>query len=48
VLTKVLAGSGECAEAGWKFIGLTIAGWSLLWFVLLGLFALYLALRKSR
>ena len=46
VLTKVLMGSGECAEAGWKFLGLTIAGWSLLWLVLLGLFALYLALRK--
>ena len=46
VLTKVLAGSGECAEAGWKFLGLTIAGWSLLWLVLLGLFALYLGLRK--
>ncbi len=48
VLTKVLVGSGECAEAGWKFLGLTIAGWSLLWLVALGLFALYLALRKPR
>lgn len=46
VLTKVLMGSGECAESGWKFLGLTIAGWSLLWLVLLGLFALFLALRK--
>ena len=46
VLGKVLMGSGECAEAGWKFLGLTIAGWSLLWLVLLGLYALYLALRK--
>lgn len=48
VLTKVLAGSGECAEVGWKFLGLTIAGWSLFWLVALGLFALYLALRKQR
>jgi disulfide bond formation protein DsbB len=47
VLTKVLAGSGECAEAGWKFLGLTIAGWSLFWLVALGLFALYLAFRKA-
>ncbi len=46
VLTKVLSGSGECAEAGWKFLGLTIAGWSLLWLVLLGLFALFLVWRK--
>ena len=44
-LQKILAGSGECAEAGWKFLGLTIAGWSLVWFVLLGAFALYMALR---
>jgi disulfide bond formation protein DsbB len=48
VLTKVLMGSGECAEAGWKFLGLTIAGWSLLWLLLLGLFALWLALRKNQ
>ncbi len=48
VLSKVLMGSGECAEGGWKFLGLTIAGWSLLWLVLLGLFALYLALRKEK
>jgi disulfide bond formation protein DsbB len=47
LLTKVLTGSGECAEAGWKFLGLTIAGWSLVWFIMLGLFALFLALRKS-
>ena len=46
-LTTVLKGSGECAEAAWKFLGLTIAGWSLLWLMTLGLFALYLALRKK-
>lgn len=33
----ILRGSGECAEKGWSFLGLTIAGWSLVWFVLLGL-----------
>jgi disulfide bond formation protein DsbB len=44
-LQKIFAGSGECAEAGWRFLGLTIAGWSLVWFVLLGLFAVYVALR---
>jgi disulfide bond formation protein DsbB len=43
-LGKILSGSGECAEAGWSFFGLTIAGWSLVWFVLLGIFATYLAL----
>lgn len=51
VLGKVLSGSGQCAEAGWRFLGLTIAGWSLTWFVLLALFAVYLtviALRPVR
>jgi protein dithiol:quinone oxidoreductase len=47
-LQKVLAGSGECAEAGWTFLGLSIAGWSLAWFVLLGAFAVYLALLGVR
>ena len=41
---RILTGSGECAETGWTFLGLTIAGWSLVWFVLFGIFAIYLAL----
>jgi protein dithiol:quinone oxidoreductase len=41
---KILAGSGQCAEGGWTFLGLTIAGWSLVWFVLLGAFAVYLTM----
>lgn len=35
VLPKVFRGSGDCAEAGWTLLGLTIADWSLLWFVIL-------------
>jgi len=45
VFGKVLKGSGECAEAGWTFLGLTIAGWSLAWFVALGTLAIAAALR---
>ena len=44
-LQKILSGSGECAEAGWRFLGLTIAGWSLVWFVVLGVFAIVIAVR---
>jgi disulfide bond formation protein DsbB len=45
----ILRGSGECAEKGWTFLGVTIAGWSLAWFVALGLFAVVLAwVRHSR
>jgi disulfide bond formation protein DsbB len=47
-LEKILAGSGECAEAGWTLMGLTIAGWSLVWFVLLGGFAIYVTLLAQR
>jgi disulfide bond formation protein DsbB len=46
-LEKILAGSGECAEAGWRFLGLTIAGWSLVWFVVLGAFAIVIAVRAN-
>ncbi len=48
MLEKVLSGSGECAEAGWRFLGLTIPGWSLLWFVLLGVALVWLAVRARR
>lgn len=47
-LGRILSGSGECAEAGWTFLGLTIAGWSLVWFVLLGVFSVYLAVAGAR
>lgn len=50
-LRRVLAGSGECAETGWTFMGLSIAGWSLVWLVLIGLFAVFLtvtALSRAR
>jgi len=47
-LEKILTGSGECAEVGWTFLGLSIAGWSLVWFVLFGGFALYLTLAGMR
>ena len=47
-LKKVLAGSGECAEVGWRFLGLSIAEWSLVWFVLLAVFAVIVAARTPR
>ena len=48
MLEKVLTGSGECAEAGWRFLGLTIAGWSLIWFILLGGYVVWLAVNARR
>jgi disulfide bond formation protein DsbB len=37
VLPRVFKGSGDCADAGWTLLGLSIAGWSLVWFTLLSL-----------
>jgi disulfide bond formation protein DsbB len=46
-LAKVFQGSGECAAVDWKFLGLSIAGWALVWFSLLVLYAVWLAVRRS-
>jgi len=47
-LQLLLRGSGQCAEVHWKFLGLSIAEWSLAWFALFALYALWLALRTRR
>jgi len=41
-LEKLFTGTGECAVVDWSFLGLSIAGWSLVWFVALALYALWL------
>lgn len=43
MLEKVFRGSGQCAEVNWKFLGFSIAEWSLAWFAALALYALWLA-----
>lgn len=48
MIEKVLSGSGECASVDWSFLGLTIPGWAFVWFVLLGIYALWLAWRAGR
>jgi disulfide bond formation protein DsbB len=32
-LRKVFEGSGECAEKSWEFLHLSIAGWTLVFFI---------------
>lgn len=46
-LEKLFTGTGECAVVDWSFLGLSIAGWSLAWFVALALYAAWLALRAA-
>ena len=46
MLQLLLRGSGQCAEVHWTFLGLSIAEWSLAWFVLFALYAACLAAKK--
>ena len=46
-LQKLIAGTGECAVVDWKFLGLSIAEWSLAWFVALALYAAWISLRSN-
>jgi len=45
-LENLFIGSGDCAEVHWRFLGLSIAEWSLAWFAALALYALWLAARR--
>ena len=47
-LTMVLTGSGECAEVNWTFLGLAMPTWTLLWFIGLGVAALWAAWKFRR
>jgi disulfide bond formation protein DsbB len=33
VLREVLYGSGECAEVYWTFLGLSMPGWTFVWYI---------------
>ena len=46
-LEKLFMASGQCAEVTWRFLGLSIAEWSLACFAGLAAYAGWLALRKS-
>jgi disulfide bond formation protein DsbB len=36
VIRKVLTGSGECSQVNWKFLGLAMPAWVLIWALALG------------
>jgi disulfide bond formation protein DsbB len=46
VWQELMHGSGECAAKGWTFLTLGIPEWSLIWYVLLGVFALLVGWKK--
>jgi protein dithiol:quinone oxidoreductase len=41
VIQQVFTGSGECAEVNWSLLGLSMPGWVLIWFVILGALAVF-------
>ena len=47
LLETVFKGSGECAEVLWRFLGLSMPGWSLVWLVILTLFSFYVLLGRN-
>jgi disulfide bond formation protein DsbB len=46
VWQELMHGSGECAAKGWTFLTLGIPEWSLVWFVLLGVFSILVGWKK--
>lgn len=47
-MTVMLRGSGDCARVTWRFLGLSMAGWTLIWYLVLGLWALLPRPRRNK
>ena len=47
VLVKVLTGSGECAKVTWSFLGLAMPAWVLIAALALGIYGLWVNLRRQ-
>ncbi len=47
LIKKVLTGSGECGLVNWRFLGLAMPGWVLLWALALGLWGLRANLKRA-
>jgi disulfide bond formation protein DsbB len=48
VLTTALRGTGDCAAVVWRFLGISIPGWTALFFALLILVGLVMMFRRYR
>ena len=46
-LPKIFAGTGDCSVVKWRFLGLSIPEWSIVWFAIIGAIGLWVALRKT-
>jgi disulfide bond formation protein DsbB len=47
-IPMIFRGSGDCTKVDWTFLGLSIANWSFLWFVFIGVVAIVLVARQLR
>jgi disulfide bond formation protein DsbB len=48
VLQEVFYGSGECAEIGWSFLGISMPGWTLVWYIGLAVVTLAVMILHGR
>lgn len=46
-MREAFTGSGECAQVSWTFWGLSMPWWTLIWYVGLGLAAIWVATRPT-
>ena len=46
-LPMIFRGSGDCTEVVWRFLGLSIAEWSLVWFLVIVAAGIFAATRKK-
>lgn len=44
-LQRILRGSGECGAVDWTFLGYSIPEWTLVWFIVLSVYAVFLSFR---
>lgn len=45
-IKRVFIGNGDCAIIQWTFLGLSMPGWVLIWFVLLGVYGVWVNWRR--
>jgi disulfide bond formation protein DsbB len=47
VISNALRATGDCSKVDWTLVGLSVAEWSLIWFVLLTILVAWQLVRKS-
>jgi len=47
-IPMIFRGTGDCTKIDWTFLGLSIANWSFVWFVVFAALAIGLLLRQAR